>query len=58
MFSLCESGDRRHLFTLPLAYAGDVTPVGPRFLNVLNEGANAPAPITVVTHWQSVLARL
>ena len=50
-------GAPRRLFTLPLAYAGDVTSDGKRFLNVLNEGANAPAPFTVVTNWQSVLAR-
>src|SRR5687768_4903775 len=50
-------GAPRRLFTLPLAYAGDVTPDGSRFLNVLTEGANAPAPFTVVTNWQSVLAR-
>ena len=42
---------------LPLAYAGDVTADGKRFLNILNEGANAPAPATVVTNWQAVLAR-
>lgn len=42
---------------LPLAYAGDVTADGKRFLNILNEGANAPALATVVTNWQAVLAR-
>ena len=50
-------GAPRRLFTLPLVFAGDVTSDGKRFINVLNEGANAPAPFTVVTNWQSVLAR-
>jgi len=52
-----DPGVPRRLFALPLLNAFDVTRDGTRFMVPTPEGANAPSPFTVVTNWQTALAK-